>query len=139
MYLQQPLGSSKDELTDDETGEKSIDPSHNQRLRDHHGHLAFHHAHHALHSRRIAHWVWPGLAPHLRLSQKLALLIRLHHIRLSGGESSGREDIGVLAQCKAAGERSLLPDLGQVLLLGGRLKERHGIVAKDASENLSTH
>lgn len=123
-------------LTNNEARKKGIDPAHNQRLRNHHGHLALHHAHHALHGRRIAHGIRPRFPPHVRLSQELSFLERLHHVCFARGKRRGRDDVGVCAQVDAADERALLADLQQVLFLGRGLQQRHGVVAEDAREDL---
>jgi hypothetical protein len=123
-------------LTDNEAREEGVDPAHNQTLRDHHGHVSLHHAHHAFHGRRIAHGIRSRLAPRLRVGQELALLVSLHHEPLASLKGSWREHIGVGAQVNTTDERALLADLGEVLLLGRRLEERHGVVAEDTRQDL---
>lgn len=49
-------------LTDDVAAEESIDPAHDERVGDYHGHVVLHHAHHALHGIRIRHGVRGRLA-----------------------------------------------------------------------------
>lgn len=70
----------KSALTNHKPREKGIDPPHNQRLRNHHGHLPLHHAHHPFHSRGVAHRIRSGFPPQLGLSQELSLLEGLHHV-----------------------------------------------------------
>lgn len=113
VALWHPMSPSPDQsgLTDHEPREERVDPPHDQRLWNHHCHVALHHAHHTLHSRRVAHRVRSRFAPHIRLCQKLALLIRLYHVCLPGGKGGGSENIGVLAQTQTAGQRPLLSDL----------------------------
>lgn len=123
-------------LTDNKAREKGIDPPHDQRLGNHHGHVAFHHAHHALHGRRITHWIGSRLAPQFWLSQKLALLVGLDHVRLARSEGGWREHISVGAKVDAADEGAVLPGLGQVDFLGRGLEKRHCVMAEDACENL---
>ena len=128
----------KSPLTDDKTREEGIDPSHDQRLRNHHSHISLHHAHHAFHGRRVAHRIRPRLAPLVRLSQELAFLVRRHHVRLPSLERRGRQHVRIAAQVDAAHQCALLPDLRELLLLGRRLEERHGVVAEDARQDLWT-
>lgn len=58
--------------TDHKTGEKGIDPTHDQGLRNHHHHVSLEHPHHGFHARWIRHWVRWRLATVVGVFQECA-------------------------------------------------------------------
>lgn len=66
----QPHNQLAQTHTDHEAREESIDPAHDQRLRDHHHHIPLQHAHHSLHARRVGHRIRRWLATVIGISQK---------------------------------------------------------------------
>jgi hypothetical protein len=123
-------------LTYDEARKEGVNPTHDERLRNHHGHLSLHHAHHALHGGGIRHGIGPGLAPRVWVCQKLALLVRRHHVCFPGLERGRRQHVRVCSQVDAADEGAVLPDLRERLLLRRGLEEDHGVVAEDTCQDL---
>lgn len=73
-------------LTNHEPREKGIDPTHDQCLRYHHGHVSLHHAHHPFHGRWICHRIRRRFAPTLGILEECSILERRHQVRLTGGK-----------------------------------------------------
>lgn len=87
------------ELEDDEAGEKGIDPGHDERLRDHHGHVSLHHPHHSFHGGRIRHWIGCSLTLGFRSTlQECSLLEAIDEILFSGIEGGLVQSGGVVPQ-----------------------------------------
>ena len=103
--------------TDHKSCKESIDPSHYQRLRDHHRHIALHHTHHALHSRRVRHRVPCRLTPILWFLQECALLEVRNQIFPPGIECRTGNSRVVIAKVDAAEEGALLADAAGIKLL----------------------
>ena len=124
------------EHTDDKPREKSIDPTHNQRLRHHHRHIPLHHPHHPFHRRRIRHRVRGRFPPVPGIFEESAVFVRGDHIVLSGREGGGGDGVGVVAQVDAAEEGALFAEGGEFEFFGGAGEEDGGVVAEDAGEDL---
>lgn len=58
--------------TDHESRKESVDPTHNQRLRNHHHHVSLEHAHHCLHACWIRHRIRWRLAAVVGVLEELA-------------------------------------------------------------------
>lgn len=93
--------------TDNVAAEKGIDPAHNQRIRDNHGHVILHHAHHAIHLARVRKRVRRRLALPIRFLEKLARLVAAGEGIASGLKRLARQRVVIGAQGGAAGEGSL--------------------------------
>jgi hypothetical protein len=104
--------------TNYETTKECINPSHNQCLRDHHGHIPLHHAHHPLHSSRICHWIWGGLSFSVWLLQICTILILCNQKVFTRLERSGRYNIRIVSKVDTSEECSLFSDRWELLLLG---------------------
>lgn len=105
--------------TNHKPGKKRINPTHNQRLRHHHGHIPLHHAHHALHRRRIRHRVWRRFPSASWIFQEAPFFVGRYHVVFPSGEGGGGDGVGVVAEVDAAEERALFADGGEVEFFGG--------------------
>jgi hypothetical protein len=69
--------------TDDKAREESIDPAHDQGLRDHHHHVSLKHSHHSFHTRGVSHGIRGGLATVVGVLQKCAVAESSNHVVLA--------------------------------------------------------
>lgn len=122
--------------TDNITREESIDPAHDQGIRDDHGHLPLHGSHHTLHGVGVSHWVRRGLSLVLGRLEVCPGLVGGGQRVPSGIEAALREDVEVLPDLDAVREGSLLPDRPEVLCFGGRREEDSRVVAEYTGQNL---
>lgn len=118
------------------TCKESINPPHDQCLRDHHRHVPLHHPHHSLHRRRICHWVRCRFPPRIWIFQESAIFVSGRKVGLARSERRGGDNIGVRAEVDATKERALFAKGGGVEFLGSSGQEDSGIMAEDAGENL---
>lgn len=109
--------------TDNITGEKGIDPAHDQTLRNHHGNIALHHAHHSLHHGGISHRVGSGLSTHVWFGEERSFPVCFDEIAPARGERSRQELVEVVAQVDTAHERARLAKVGECLWFRCRLEE----------------
>ena len=123
------------QLTYDVAAEKGVDPAHNQRIWDNHGHVVLHHPHHPLHLARIRYWVRRRLAHLLGLLQKGAVLVARDEGLAPVLKRLFGEDVVVGSQGHAAAEGALLAHAPDVELLDGGGHEDGGVVAQDAGED----
>lgn len=122
--------------TNNITTEKGIDPAHDQRVWNDHGHLVFHHAHHAVHRAGVTHGVRGRLSTTLGIFEKGTGLVGRGQGISSRIERFLGEGVEVGAHVDAMDEGALLADCFAVLLLGGCCHQDRGVVAKDACEDL---
>lgn len=126
------------EHTDNKPGKESIDPAHDQRLRDHHHHVPLHHAHHGLHARWIRHGVCRRLAAAGGILEERAALIRRDEVVLAHLKGRpGQDRAGIVAQVHAAQEAKALARFGKRLGRSGRVVHQDcGIMAEDTRQDL---
>lgn len=117
--------------TNDKSAEESVDPAHDERLRNDHSHVPLHHAHHALHGSGVSHWVCRRLALAIGVLEICARLEGGDKGVLAGLEGGVGDDGCILAECDAALERALLADREDVELLRRRGDEDCDVVAQD--------
>ena len=118
------------------TSKKRINPTHDQRLRNHHRHIPLHHPHHALHRRGIRHRVRRRLASALRIFEKCTLFVGGGEIVFTGLKGGARDGGTVGTQVNATQEGALFPECGEVGFFGGGGQERGCVVAENTCENL---
>lgn len=121
------------------SGEKGVDPAHDQRLRDHHRHVALHHAHHALHGGGVGHWIGGRFAARFGpVAQEGAGFVGGGEVAAACFEGGRREGGGgVVAEIDAAEEGETFAGFrggGGRFGRGGH--QDAGVVAEDAGEDL---
>lgn len=94
--------------TDDITAEEGVDPAHNQRIGDDHGHLSLHGTHHALHGIRVRHWIRRRLTPVLWCLEVCTGLVGCHQRIAARVERSLREHVEIGSHVNAVRKRALL-------------------------------
>lgn len=115
--------------TNNITAKKRINPAHNQRIRNNHGHLVLHHAHHAVHRAGIAQGIRRRLSAILGVLEVCAGLICSREHFSSRVERALGERVEVGSDLDAVEEGALLADGLAVLFLGRGLHEDCGIVS----------
>lgn len=80
LFLQNTVFPLVVKHTNDVAAEKGVNPTHNKRIRNNHGHVVLHHAHHAVHGARVRE----------RVGRRLTLAVRLLEVctRLVPGAQS---------------------------------------------------
>lgn len=134
------LDMQTEKHTDDESGEESIDPTHDQSLRDHHHHIPLHHAHHGLHAGRVGHGIRRRLTPTVGILQKCAALERRDEVAFTHLEGFFRENgAGVVTQVDASDEGEAFARLGERRRRLWRCIHQDGrIVAEDTCQDLKS-
>ena len=123
--------------TDHKSREESINPAHNQRLRDHHHHIPLHHAHHGLHASRIGHGVRRWLAATSGVLKESTTLVGRDEVVLAHLKGLLGEYGGVIPEVDTANESEAFAGFGQRRgRLRGVVHQDGGIVAEDTSKNL---
>lgn len=122
--------------TDHIATEERINPAHNHRIGDNHGHLALHRTHHALHGIRVRHRIWGRLASVLGCLEVRPGLVRCRQRIATGVERALGEHVVVLTDVDAVYKAALLA--GSLLIEGfGRGGKENGrVVPQDAGQDL---
>lgn len=122
--------------TDDVTAKEGIDPAHDERIGDNHGHVVLHHAHHAVHGTRIGEGVGGRLALPVRVLEESARLEGGDEVVAAGLEGAAREDVEVVLDADAVEEGALLAHRGLLELLGGVGEEDGSVMAENTGQDL---
>lgn len=105
--------------TDDISAEESIDPAHDQSIRDDHCHIVLHHPHHSIHGARIGQRVCWRLTLLIWRCKKLAGVEACNQILTAGVEGLLRQNMVVVAESDTVAQGALLTSRPRIELLGG--------------------
>jgi hypothetical protein len=96
------------QLENHESREESVDPAHDERVRNDHGHVVLHHTHHAIHSARIRHRVSRRLPAALGVFEVGTRLISCRESLTAGLERGRSQRVEVGPNSDAVDEGTLL-------------------------------
>lgn len=121
--------------TDDVSTEESIDPTHDERVRDNHRHVILHHAHHAVHLTWVSKRVRGRLTLTLRLLEESTGFVASAEVLAALLKRLLRQRVIIATQGNTAGESSLFAHGLGIELLRGRVHQDRGVVAQDTGQD----
>lgn len=128
-------GNWERQFHDDISTKEGVNPAHDERVGNNHGHVVLHHAHHAIHGAGVGQRVGRRLSFAIRLLQVSSSLVVGCKNITSGFESFLRKDMVVGTKSYTTSKRALLAH-GLLVLLFGRCRHKNGyIVTQDTSED----
>lgn len=125
----------KGKPTDNISTEERIDPTHDQRIGNHHRHVILHHPHHPVHRTRVRQRVRGRLSLPIWILKEVSVLKPSRQGLAPLLKGPAGEDVVVVAEGDASDQAALLAHGRRVDFLGCRGEEDGGVVAEDAGED----